>query len=288
MPDATKNSGFLERLLKEAAARAKGQPVVVLVDALDEAEAPMSAAENRLLLPPSLPEGVFFVVTTREKEDYQLSADRLEPLYLEDDDPRNLEDISRYIRNFLSKHRHQMAQQIAAWQVSEEEFVEVMTGKSQGNFMYLVYVLADIREGKLTTENVDDIRNLPLGLREYYQRHWRIMREQYPERFERVYEPVVCTLAVVREPVTIANLVAWTARFTAVPLTPMRIKEVIREWRQFLNEDLSSRGEPLYRVYHTSFQDFLRDEVGLTPYHDAIAQTALDKIPGFASRPDGR
>jgi hypothetical protein len=56
------------------------------------------------------------------------------------------------------------------------------------------------------------------------------------------------------------------------------------DWRPFLNEQRSDAGEPLYRVYHASFQDFLTEEgVGLTPYHKRIAETALRKIPGFLS-----
>ena len=35
---------------------------------------------------------------------------------------------------------------------------------------------------------------------------------------------------------------------------------MIRDWRPFLNETPSATGEPLYRVYHASFQDFLAEE----------------------------
>jgi hypothetical protein len=281
-PKATEDSGFLAQLLAEAASKASNLPVVVLVDALDESEdVGLPRGANVLYLPKALPDGVFFIVSSREKVDYHLTVDRIRAIYLQEDDPQNKKDVVQYINNFIGAHRATMELCITDWGVDEEKFVEVITAKSQGNFMYLVYVLADIHDGRLAKDTIDDIQNLPEGLRAYYSSHWEIMKAQDPDRFERIYEPIVCTLAVVREPVTIAQLMVWTQKLTDVQLTPIRIKEVIGVWRQFLNESQSGQGEPLYRIYHASFQDFLRDEVGLAPYHNTIAQTALDKIPGF-------
>jgi hypothetical protein len=63
-----------------------------------------------------------------------------------------------------------------------------------------------------------------------------------------------------------------------------RIREVIRAWRPFLNEKPSETGQILYRIYHSSFQEFLGEEgVGLQQYHRQIAEAALHKIPGFVS-----
>ena len=271
-PEATKNSGFLLQLLEEASAKLKGMPLVMLLDALDEAEdLGLPPEANHLYLPLSLPSRVFFVVSTREQADYRLFVDHREDIYLRDD-PANLEDVKQYIRDFVHEHRDQMLQRIQTWGVTEDEFTEVITEKSQGNFMYLVHVLRDIHDGKLSTANIDDIRKLPRGLRAYYQRHWRAMRDQDIERFEKYYEPIVCMLATVREPVTVGQVAKWTE------LNPMRVKEIIREWREFLNQVVSEEENTLYRVYHASFQDFLRDEVGLTNYDHIISQSALDKI----------
>ena len=275
--EASQDSAFLIQLLSEAAAKAGDQPVVVLVDALDEAEdAGLDATANRLYLPAVLPRNVFFVLTSREQIDYRLDIDRRKDLYLRDVDPQNLNDVRAYIRNFLREHQQDMTVRIAAWGINAEDFTELLTDKSQGNFMYLVHVLTDIRGGGLSPQNLDNIRDLPRGLRAYYQRHWREMRAHDQDRFERVYEPVLRILATVREPVALPAIQEWTK------LEPTRIREVIRGWRPFLNETPSSGGEPLYRVYHASFQDFLAEEgAGLTPYHERIAMTAFAKIPGF-------
>ncbi len=272
-PEAERDSGFLSQLLEKITAKYPGQQIVALVDALDEAEdLGLSPTANRLYLPSALPNGAFLIVTTREKADERFAVDRRQDIYLRDDDPHNYEDIRHYIRNFIKAHQDQMTARIQKWGVIEEEFINVITEKSLGNFMYLVYVLGDIRDGKLGAANVDNIRDLPQGLRDYYQRHWRIMKAQDTERFERYFEPVVCMLATVREPVTVSQLKTWTK------LPSLRIVEVVKEWREFLHKDNGLQDEERYWVYHTSFQDFLRDEVGLTRYHYRIAQTALDKI----------
>ena len=125
---------------------------------------------------------------------------------------------------------------------------------------------------KWIKSSLDDIHKLPLGLREYYQSHWRAMKDRDRVRFEKHQKPVICILATVREPVSVAQVAEWTK------LSPMHVKEVIDEWREFLNMDNSGQRESLYRIYHASFQDFLQVEVGLKHYDNMIAQTTLDKI----------
>jgi hypothetical protein len=51
--------------------------------------------------------------------------------------------------------------------------------------MYVVHVLRDIATGALTPDNVDDIQNLPQGLKNYYRRHWREMQSADPEQFRK-------------------------------------------------------------------------------------------------------
>jgi hypothetical protein len=276
--DAAKDSAFLSRLLAEAAEKSEGNAVVISVDALDEAEdIDLPASANRLFLPPVLPVGVYFVLTSREQIDYRLSVDRRKDLHLQDEDLRNLEDVRVYVLNFIEAHP-EMEGRITAWKISREEFVEFLTERSQGNFMYMVHVLEDIRTGELSADSIGNITSLPKGLREYYERHWRSMRAHDVERFERIYEPVLRVLATVREPVTLSALEEWTE------VNPARIREVLREWRPFLNETPSSSGDRLFRIYHSSFQDFLAEEGGLTPWHRRIAEVALAKIPGFRPR----
>jgi hypothetical protein len=288
-PEATQDGGFLSRILSEAAADEKNRPVVVAVDALDEAEdVGLTPGANRLFLPPSLPTGVYFVVSTREQADFPLFADQRRDFYLRDDDPRNREDVAAYVRAQVKSKRKQLEPRMDEWQVGDDEFVDVLTAKSAGNFMYLVHVLRDIAAGALTPANVDAIQNLPQGLKNYYRRHWREMKSADPEQFRRYQQPVVCLLATAREPVALPQLLDWTVHFwerqewDAKSIDPMAVKGVLDAWREFLDEELAD-GERRYRVYHASFQDFLADEVGLVTYHETIGEAALAKIPGFGA-----
>lgn len=40
---------------------------------------------------------------------------------------------------------------------------------------------------------------LPRGLKSYYQRHWRDMKDADPDRFSKVQRPVLCFLAISRD-----------------------------------------------------------------------------------------
>ena len=59
-----------EDLLPQAIEKAKDNTVVILVDALDEARRSQLDGELNILgLPKALPQGVFFIVTSREADD---------------------------------------------------------------------------------------------------------------------------------------------------------------------------------------------------------------------------
>lgn len=277
-PQAGEDSGFLSQLLNEAADRASQRdelPVVIVIDALDEAEdTGFAPSANRLFLPRALPSGVFFVVTTREEADYRLDVDHLTEIWLRDDDPANQRDVARYIEAFLERHPRAMHERIQAWGLESAAFVTKLTTLSEGNFMYLVHVLPEVAAGRLSHEKVGGIDGLPRGLQGYYKRHWRDMKDADPGRFSTLQRPVLCFLAICKEPVTTPQLMEWTH------LGPGDVNSVISDWREFLNEDSGSKPSH-YRIYHRSFAEFLDIEEDLRWYHNQIVTTALSKIPGF-------
>ena len=279
-PQAGEDSGFLSQVLTEAADWARqhgGLPVVVVVDALDEAEdTGLAPSANRLYLPRALPAGVFFVLTTREEADYRLDVDNETEIWLRDDDPANEYDVARYIESFIEANPRAMRERVQAWGLESAAFVTEMTKLSEGNFMYLVHVLPEIAAGRLCRQTVGGIDRLPRGLTGYYKRHWRDMKDADPDRFSTLQRPVLCFLAIAREPVTIPQLMEWS------DLGPGDIKSVTADWREFLNEDADSEPQR-YRIYHRSFAEFLDAEENLRWYHSQIATTALSKIPGFLS-----
>jgi hypothetical protein len=261
---AFEDSGFMMQCLGEAAADPKNHPIVLAVDALDESDRlGLAATVNVLYLPSSLPEGVYVVVTTRPLDDLRLSVAQVQVLDLEADSEGNLQDITTYIEAYVE--REGMQKRLETWGVSAEQFVTALRTKSQGNFMYLYYVLPAIEDGRFVKGALDE---LPEGLMAYYRRHWRQMREGNEAEFDQVYEPIVCILGVAQEPVTAQQIANWTK------LERGQVKESIRLWREFLEEEQVDK-ERHYRIYHASFQDFLKEQVDLVLYDDMIADYYL-------------
>ena len=271
--NATKDSGFLIKLLSEASEQKTNRPIIILIDALDEVDdLGLSPNSNRLYLPSALPDNVYFIVTTREQANYRLLVDNRQDIYIKDNDPKNTEDINTYIKKYVDENESLLSKRTPSWGNFKSELVNTLTIKSQGNFMYLVHVLRDIRDGKILLLSSDHIKNLPVGLRQYYQRHWQLMRAQDKNYFDAYEKPIICILATVKESIDFDQLLEWTH------LSDIEIRQTMDKWREFLNIDINTQGKQVYRIYHTSFQDFLSEEVGLKPFHELIVESALRKI----------
>lgn len=259
--DATGDSSFLVQCLEEAAAEPKNRPVVLVIDAMDESERlGLPPRANSLYLPPSLPEGAYIVVTSRPLDDLKLVVSDSQSLFLEPDSEKNLLDIQAYIEHYLQTDTR-LRDRLTRWRVTEEAFIEALVQKSEGNFIYLHYVLPAIAAGKFQRGTVDE---LPQGLQAYYRGHWNQMQIAEADEFDDLYVPIVCVLAVAREPVTVEQLHRWTGKEVA------KIRRAIAQWREFL-EVGSDNDRRRYRLYHTSFQDFLRQTVDLKRFHKLIA-----------------
>jgi hypothetical protein len=126
--------------------------------------------------------------------------------------------------------------------------------------MYLYHVLPAIESGSFVNGTLAE---LPEGLLAFYQRHWRQMREGRENEFETIYKPIICILGTAKEPATIDQIASWTQ----VPFG--QVKKYIGLWREFLTEEQID-SERYYRIYHASFQDFLREEIGLKEYNTKI------------------
>lgn len=257
------DSGFLMQCLSEAVEKngKPGEKIVIAIDALDEVNRQyLGASANILFLPPSLPDGVYVVATTRPLDDLPLQVAQQKILDFQEEKYEicNLEDITTYIENYTK--REKLEARLLTWGVSQEQFVTGLREKSQGNFMYLYHVLPAIERGEFVHGRLDE---LPDGLIAYYQRHWRQMKAGNADEFDQVYEPIVCILGVAKEPVTVEQIANWTK------LSQGKVKTSIRLWREFLEKELLE-GVQLYRIYHASFQDFLKDQVDLDRYHDMV------------------
>jgi hypothetical protein len=253
-PETIQDGGFFYQLLGEAADQCQPDTkVVIVLDALDEADAQrMPPGVNTLYLPPTLPQNVLIIITTRRMSiDNQLRIDcEQEVVDIEPNDPANISDIEKYLAQ--EARRPGIQAYIAEQKANAASFIKQLRKKSEGNFIYLTYMLVDLERGIYKDTAM---AALPSGLQNYYNDHWRRMRGKDENIWFTYKLPVILVLSLVEEPVSIELI----AKFLEIE-ERTHIRDVIKEWDQFLhkvpiiyNHDVQDR----YYLYHTSFHDFL-------------------------------
>jgi hypothetical protein len=281
-PETTQDGGFLMGLLNEVSEKQKpGEIAVIVVDALDEVEdLGTSPGANLLYLPITLPKGLYFVLTTR-RTDLRLRIEcEQAKLDIEQDQKENIEDVKLYVESKVKQPDIQ--KYIASQGIDEELFIETMVAKSQGNFMYLFYVLRDISHEIYKDVSLE---KLPAGLINYYEDHWSRMRNQSENDWLEYKMPVVIALSIVKEPVSIDLI----SDFSKVK-DHRRVRSVLLEWQQFLYErkvEYEGGLQTRWRVYHDSFREYIasKDEVegehvNLKKAHGIIAETLWNELFG--------
>ncbi len=277
-PEAARHGGFLNRLLEEAAARPerRSRPLVLVVDALDEAERAMPGA-NTLLLPDRPPPGVAFLVTTRPGPIPLRTDCTRVPVELGRDTLGTREEVADYVRAWLNKPGHRTA--LSRHAVDERDFVAALQDRSDGNFMYLRCVLADIGRGFYPDFS---LATLPSGLRDYFAQHWNLLRGRDERDWSDRVLPVLAALVTANDAVSADFLARRTG------LASSRVVAVLqRDLAQFLHEENDPGGRRLWRVYHVSFAEFLGNEAEVQAYlDDAERRLPQDLYNQFRDRLD--
>jgi hypothetical protein len=279
------DSSFLGKVLAEAVGRANG-PLWVVVDALDEADPP-APGRNSLLLPDRLPRGVYMLLTHRPGP-VALATDAgtaQEEYPIASSDASQQADIEAYLRQEADRPEIRRALEAANPTISNGRFVAVLQSKSEGNFKYLTYVLADIAARQPGFDPLD-LGSLPSGLRGYYQQFWsqmeQIKGEQGWTEWRGLYRPAIAFLAAAREAVP----ATWMAPMIGRPAQEIE-QRALRPWRRFLSQEDRRRQDRTlpgrWRVVHQSFVDFLVDEdaLELRAAHDRVASVYLSAWGGL-------
>jgi hypothetical protein len=278
-PDADRSSTFLCDLLAKAADLAGGEKIVVLVDALDEADATgLAPGANLLCLPATLPEGVYFVATARHLDEDQLPLRidcESDSLVLDPRSPDNLADVEAFLRGQLALpgvQRYLEAQRLAA-----EDCIRELIDRSEGNFMYLRCVVWEMESNPEWSRAIDQ---LPRGLPAYYQDHWQRMRAADERLWLDQKLPVLMALTVTRKAVPIARLALYSR------VADRRIiRSVLRDFRPFLEVEDDGAGARRYRLYHPSFLEFIKkkeeiekEHVSFREAHGRLRQAMEDRL----------
>lgn len=253
---ATGNGGdadgeTVEQVFEELRGRLPEElPLVIAVDALDEAAADTGDA-NPLFLPTIVGKGVYLVVTTRPKQSAFRFDGPFRKVNLREYHAETMTDVRRYLEKKLAEAR--IASRVDGSSVSRADFVKRLGEMSDGNFMYLWYTLNDIASSpKLDLDRF--MRELPHGLENYYEQHWRVMG-MTAERGPTINAWILYVLCEAGAP-----LPAWIISSVLKPVTteatPAFAQSRLNQWRQFLHAD-DSEPPARYSLYHASFRDFL-------------------------------
>jgi hypothetical protein len=275
---AGETSDMFYQLLKEAAAESERHLVVVVIDALDEADSPPQG-HNWLHLPDDLPEGVYVIMTHRPGE-YPIAyvaGLSVKELTISWDDQLHQDDIKTYLLTQTERPEIRQHLELVIPRINTEYFVTSLQKASQGNFMYLSYVLEDIAQCEPGSASFN-LETLPLGLRGYYEQFWSRIAEAkergVKERaawleWRDLYRPVIMLLGAAGESVT----PQWLADLTGLDEDEIRGRALLH-WQRFLSQERRKDQQTTWRVIHQSFVDFLasKETEGLRQAHCRAAE----------------
>jgi hypothetical protein len=279
LPGSLVRPDFLEKTLFQAAQRRDelrpGEPIVLVVDALNEAGTP--PGQNVLGLPRDLPHGVF-VIASQQPVAVTLTSDAPKHvLRLLAGSEQNHNDMREFLEkavtlpNFTS-----LLQKVGK---TSDEIINILLTKSAGVWIYLHYVLAEIEQGDRDSLALDD---LPDGLLAYYVRYWRRQRDAHESHWDTDLRPLLATLGATQEPIPVELLRVWSgATLDASP-----VGRILSErWRPFVSVE---QGEEVrFHLYHSSLHDFLEgrgDLEGLSEADRALIGELADATRRAHSR----
>ena len=256
-PETTNDASVLNVLLKDDLVHntSPDHKTVIVVDALDEVDKTAARpGTNLLCLPTIVPEGTYFIVTTRRSADIPRLDCEYRVKELSHDSQDNLRDIEECIA--LRAQRARVQSYIADQRLTVKEFINLMVEKSEGNFIYLRHVLPEIEAG---TYLGLDHRIIPSGLRSYYDDHWRRMRAGAETTWFERKLPVLAALTAIQEPVSLELL----CEFSGIRERAY-VQAVLGEWQGFLHVvPVDTDGGQIanrFCIYHSSYFDYLKEK----------------------------
>ncbi|HEY0652262.1 MAG TPA: ATP-binding protein [Chryseosolibacter sp.] len=263
-PINVSSSSTLEAILRDISAIGLHEPVVILVDALDEVDDDFyDKKQNPLFLPAVLPDKVFFVCSRRNVDKYSpyVNSEKKD-LFISANSIDNKKDVVDFITQATA--RPPLSNYLTEQKIERHNFIQALAEKSEYNFMYLVMVLPMITTSGGIYHQIP-VEDLPSGLKQYYHDHWRIMKDESKLDWFKLKLPTIVALSVEKgliDLTTIQKMIRQYYEITGetgpVPTIP-RIREVLDEFSAFVNGYPVERPQE-FKLYHESFYEFIRDQ----------------------------
>ncbi len=262
--------------------------IVVLVDALDQLrfspsesdildalcqlpvgvinrEGPKAASPAQKL--PQIPPNLRFLISSRREKflDRLLRRSDVRELPLSVVGNENRKDLRTYAKVNLPKDGLESV--LAGENRTTDSFVRDLLEKAAGNFLYLRSVLGAIKEALAEPEKSERLHSLllvgelPDDLNSLYGYFLNSIVDWVNRRFgeaawRKYLRPLLGVLAVAREPLKERQLLVFT------DLGSEDLGDLLRELRQFVEPE---NGQA-FRIYHTSFAEYLLDDVTNVDY----------------------
>jgi tetratricopeptide (TPR) repeat protein len=253
--------------LRQLYAAGFDQQVVILVDALDEA-VQLRGAETIVDLlagQQHLPSQVRFIVTSRPQTEVLRRFEQAHILLLDAENDENIQDLRTYVRNQVETSKA-LQERLTEYQMQTEALIDRVVTASQGNFLYLVFLLPAIAVG---TQRFDSADSLPQGLDGVYRELLRMRIARNIPSWRTTYRPVLGILAAARASLTPQHFVNFSG------LSEQEIDDVLQDVQEFLEPTQARQGR--YLLYHRSIAEFLGDKqqamelwIDFVPIHRSI------------------
>ncbi|MBW4499643.1 MAG: hypothetical protein KME57_08755 [Scytonema hyalinum WJT4-NPBG1] len=233
------------------------KPITILVDSLDEAltfEGEKTIVDL-LSAVQDLPEQVRFLLTSRPKiEALEPLQDRavVYSLTMGEGLQHSQEDVNQYVWQALKQQPGLVAQ--LAPDLPQGNFVTTVSAKSDGNFLYVTYLLKMLAQGHLEITKTT-LEQLPNGLDGIYREFLYRLVGKDKKTWRRQYAPILGTLAIAQEALTREQLAGFTE------MSKSEVAGVLEELQQFLDiDEFLPASQRTYAIYHRSLANFLQDE----------------------------
>ncbi|MFW6437588.1 MAG: TIR domain-containing protein [Armatimonadota bacterium] len=237
---------------------APDRPIIILIDGLDEATADgrndlawFISTEWR-----GTPQWLRLIVTSRPEPEVTHPLQGLSPHVLDASEPRNEDDIRRFLRGELRA--------FTGCEATIERATEAIVEKSEGIFLYVEWVRQELAGGRLSLDRLDEF---PQGLgqvyAEFFRRQFRDERE-----FAETIRPALEIVAAAREPLQVSE-----------------IAEML-DWDQYAEDDFIDgvgallSTEDGVRPFHRSVMDWLTDRERAGRYR-VSEKKGHERLAGF-------
>jgi nucleoside phosphorylase len=270
VPAEFRDNVYLMSLLEEVSGKTETANIIV-IDAIDEVTHERSAETNLLFLPKSPPAKTYFFVTSSEEIHLRMDS---EPgrMTIKADSDENQEDIRDYLKKFISNREISTALGLTSTS-AKRKFVSALAAKSAGNFMYLHYVLPELLRSH---DKEAKLRELPEGLKNYYNDHWERMRKKSEHWADRAL-PIIAVLTASRSPLDLKTIFKYSGLEKRA-----HVRQVLTALPSFIppRRDAGT-GTELFQIYHQSFVDFLETKPEIRDELEGVRDQMVDRMSDF-------